>query len=86
MSSQKSASDADPEAAMVEVWNASPRGNTLIAILTTVAVTRRILRLMSGPRSQLTALVRGTCTTTHVLVCCGIPFFSISFGLVLSCA
>lgn len=86
MRSQKSASDVELGAVMVEVWNASPRGNTLMAILNTVIVTRTILHFVSGPKSQFTALVSGTRSSwalTHILVCCGIPYFSINFDPVL---
>ena len=58
MSSQKSASDVEPGAFVVEVWNASPRGIALIAMANTVTVTRIASRYTSSPKHQFIALVR----------------------------
>ena len=59
ISSQKSASDGEPGALLVEVWNARPRGIALMAMAKTVAVTRIASSFVSGPRYQFTALVKG---------------------------
>lgn len=53
MSNQKSASDVEPGALLVEVWNARPRKIALMAMVNMVAVTRLALRFSSGPRCQL---------------------------------
>ena len=44
ISSQKSGSDAEPGASLVELWNASPRGIALMAMVNMVAVARMISR------------------------------------------
>ncbi len=49
ISSQKSASEIEPGTVSVEVWNAIPRGITLIAMANIVAVTRIISRCARGP-------------------------------------
>ncbi len=52
MSNQKSASDVEPGWLSAETWNASIRGIALMAMATTVAVTRTTLRCKGGPNHQ----------------------------------
>ena len=58
MSSEKSESDGEPGALLVEVWNARPKGIALMAMVNMVAVTRTASRFASGPGYQFTALVK----------------------------
>ncbi len=58
MSNQKSASDVEPGALLVETWNASIRGIALMVMATMVAVTRTTLRCKGGSNHQFTEYMR----------------------------
>ena len=76
ISSQKSESDVEPGAFLVELWNASPRGITLMAMANVVAVARMISRFerLAHSRRDRGLVILSACSQFGVLGH-DLPFF-----------